>query len=146
MPKTRQVTATWLFVALYLHDSMFYPSRSTIFQCKIEDDSDANLRRAVMIHENLPDWQRTWQPMHYTFCNAEFPRSRSTILAVAAGAKHFRQRTLSGAMIDEAAFCEELDEVLAAAKPALGKIGRFTALSSATPSIFGSLVHDLVGA
>lgn len=145
VPKTRQMTATWQFVALYLHDSMFYPSRNTIFQCKIEDDSDANLKRAVTIHEHLPAWMREWQPMHYTYCHAEFPRSRSQILAVAAGAKHFRQRTLTGVMVDEAAYTEGLDQVVEASKPALGRNGRLTALSSATPSTFGNLVFDREG-
>lgn len=138
------MTATWLFVALYLHHSLFWPSRYTIFQCKIEGDADANLRRARTIHERLPVWQREWQPMVYTYCNASFPRSRSEILAVPAGAKHYRQRTLTGSFVDEAVFTEEMDEVLAAAKPALGKVGKFTAISSAGPSYFADLVFDRV--
>ena len=138
------MTATWVFVALYLHDSMFLPSRSTIFQCKVEEDADKNLQRAKVIHDRLPEWMRAWQPMVYTYCNTHFPHSRSHIRAVPAGAKHFRQNTLSGVMVDEAVFTEEMDEVLAAAKPALGKIGRFTALSSAGPSYFENLVFDKI--
>ena len=138
------MTCTWLFAGLYLWDSMFHPSRATIFQCKIEEDADANLRRLITMHERLPPWMREWQPIEPTYCNALFPRSRSSILAVPAGSKHYRQRTLTGAWVDEAAFTEEMDEVMAAAKPALGKIGRFTAISSASPSYFKQLVFDEV--
>lgn len=82
--------------------------------------------------------------MQYIYCSATFSRSRSEILAVPAGAKHYRQRTLTGAFVDEAVFTEEMDEVLAAAKPALGKVGKFTAISSAGPSYFADLVFDRV--
>ncbi len=82
--------------------------------------------------------------MHYTFCAGDFPRSRSQVLARPAGSKHFRQRTLTGVMIDEAVFTEGLDEVLAGAKHALGKIGKFTAISSAGPGYFADLVFDRV--
>jgi len=138
------MTCTWLVCALYLWDAMFWPSRLTMMQCKIEEDADANLRRIVTMHEQLPEWQRSWQPMSYTYCEGSFQRSRSTLLARPAGAKHFRQRTLSGVFLDEAAFTEGMDEVLAGAKHALGQIGKFTALSSAAPSYFKQLVFDEV--
>jgi hypothetical protein len=92
--------------------------------------------------ERLPAWQKEWQPMKYTYCNAFFPRSRSTIIAVPEGAKHYRQKTLTGAMVDEAGFTGELRECVAAAKPALGDYGRFTLVSSANPGEFQRLVFD----
>lgn len=144
VPKSRQMTCTWLFAGLYLWDAMFWPSRFTMLQCKIEEDADANLKRMVAIHERLPSWMREWQPMEYTFCHGIFPRSRSQVMARPAGAKHFRQRTLTGVMLDEAAFTEGMDEVLAGAKHALGKVGRFTALSSAAPGYFADLCFDRV--
>lgn len=144
VPKSRQLTATWLFVGLYLHDSMFWPSRNTLFQCKIENDADLNLQRARTIHQRLPRWMQEWQPMNYIFTEAVFPRSRSKIRAIPAGEKHFRQNTLTGAFVDEAVTTEGLDEVLAGAKSALGRVGRFTAISSAGPSYFADLVFDRV--
>jgi hypothetical protein len=122
---------------------MFFPSRNTIFQCKIETDSDANLRRVETMWQKLPPWMQEWQPMKYTYCQAVFPRSRSQILAVPQGSKHFRGKTLSGIMCDEAAFMDELNEVIAAAKPALGKIGKFTCISSAAPGAFSDLCFDV---
>lgn len=92
--------------------------------------------------ERLPDWQKEWQPMKYTYCNAAFPRSRSTIIAVPQGSAAFRQKTLTGAFIDEAAFTDNLQESVAAAKPALGDSGRLTLVSSASPGDFSRLVFD----
>lgn len=115
-----------------------------MLQCKIEDDADANLKRMYSMHQRLPLWMQEWQPMDYTFCTGTFARSRSEVLARPAGAKHFRQRTLTGVMLDEAVFTEGMDEVLAGAKHALGKIGKFTAISSAGPGYFAELVFDRV--
>lgn len=92
--------------------------------------------------EKLPEWQRDWQPLKYTYCSAFFPRSRSQITAVPEGARHFRQKTLTGTMIDEGAFTNELRESVAAAKPALGVNGRLTIVSSAAPGEFEELVFD----
>lgn len=113
-----------------------------MFQCKIEEDSKANLKRAFTVWEKLPEWMKEWQPCKPTELNLFFPRSRSEIRAVAQGSKHYRQRTLSGVFCDEAAYTDELAEIFGAAKSALGKIGKFTAVSSATPSEFGQMVFD----
>lgn len=142
VPKSRQLSLTWLMCGLYLWQSLFFPSRLTMFQCKIEEDSKANLRRSFTIWEKLPQWMKDWQPCKPTELNLTFTRSRSQMIAVAQGSKHFRQRTLSGVFVDEASYSEDLMEVFGAAKSALGKVGKFTAVSSATPSEFASLVAD----
>ena len=144
VPKSRQLTITWLCCALYLHDSMFFPSRLTFFQNKKEDDAEANLKRTETMHSRLPIWMREWQPIQQTYCRLYFPRSRSEIRGVPAGAHHVRGFTATGVFEDEMAFTEECDEVLAAIKPALGKSGRFTGVSSASPSYFKQLVFDEV--
>ncbi len=92
--------------------------------------------------EQLPWWMKEWQPMEKTYCLGIFPKSRSKIHAVPAGSKHYRQRTLTGAFIDEGAFTEGLDEVIAASASALGKIGKMNIVSSASPSYFCELVFD----
>lgn len=144
VPKSRQMTVTWLFSALYLHDAMFFPSRLTFFQNKKEDDAEANLKRTFTMHSRLPIWMQEWQPIRQTYCNLAFLRSRSEIRGVPAGAHHVRGFTATGVFEDEMAFTEECDEVLAAIKPALGKTGRFTGVSSASPSYFKQLCFDEV--
>lgn len=64
---------------------------------------------------------------------------------MAAGSKHYRQRTLSGVFSDESAYTEDFDEIFGAAKSSLGKVGKFTAVSSAQPSTFGLMVMDADG-
>lgn len=83
--------------------------------------------------------------MKPTELNIYFPRSRSEIRSVAAGSKHYRQRTLSGVFCDEGAYTDDLDEIFGAAKSALGKVGKFTCVSSAQPSVFSRLVFDAEG-
>ena len=138
------MSVTWLFSALYLHDALFNSSRLTFFQNKKESDADANIKRAFTMHSRLPIWMQEWQPVKQTFCSLHFPRSRSEIKGVPAGAHHVRGFTATGVFEDEMAFTDECDEVLAAIKPALGKTGRFTGVSSASPSYFKSLVFDEV--
>lgn len=142
VPKSRQMTCTWLFSALYMWDAMFFPSRLTFFQNKKEDDAEANLKRTYTMHSRLPLWMQEWQPIRQTYCNLSFPRSRSELRGVPAGAHHVRGFTATGVFEDEMAFTEDVDEVLAAIKPALGKTGKFTGVSSAMPSYFKQLVFD----
>lgn len=138
------MTVTWLFSALYLWEAMFFPSRLTFFQCKKEEDANANLNRAKTMHDTLPQWMKDWQPLKNVYCANYFPRSRSKMLGVPAGAHHFRQHTATGIFVDEMAFTDEMEEVLAAARPALGEKGRFTGVSSASPSYFKQLVFNEV--
>lgn len=96
------------------------------------------------MHFRLPAWIKDWQPMKRTYCNIYFPRSRSEIKGIPQGADHVRGFTATGVFLDEACFLEGMDEVLAAVKPAIGKSGKFTAISSAMPSYFADLVADRV--
>lgn len=142
IPKSRQLTLTWWACAVYLWESMFYSSRLTFFQNKKETDADANLSRVEVMYLRLPDWMKQWQPMRRTYCSLYFPRSRSEIKAIPQGADHVRGFTVSGMFLDEMAFMDETDQVLAAVKPALGKTGKFTGVSSANPSYFEKLCFD----
>jgi hypothetical protein len=142
VPKSRQMTITWLFCALYLWESMFYPSRLTFFQSKKEEDAKANIKRTTTMYQRFPEWMKNWQPLKLTEITMNFPRSRSEIRGIPQGADHVRGFTSTGIFVDEACFVEELDQTLAAAKPSLGKLGKFTAVSSASPSIFKSMCYD----
>lgn len=142
VPKSRQMTATWLFCALYLWDAIFFPSRLSFFQSKREEDADANLERAWAMYNHLPKFMRLWQPAKRTYCHIKFSRNRSHLWAIPQGAEYARQYTCSGYFADEMAFQIQMDEVLAAVNPTLGTKGRFTGVSSAAPSYFKSLCFD----
>lgn len=142
VPKSRQLLATWLFSCLYLHDSMFFPSRLTFFQSKKEEDANATVERAWGVYQRLPTFFQEWSPAKRTFCNIRFTRQRSRIWAVPEGSEHARQYSCSGYLSDEAAFQIEVDKVMAAIAPTLGEKGRFTCVSSAAASYFEKMAFD----
>lgn len=142
VPKSRQLMATWLFTCLYLWDALFFPSRLTFFQSKKEEDADANLERAWTVYKNLPTFIQLWAPARRTFCHIRFQRNRSHLFAVPEGADHARQFTATGYFSDEMAYQVDVDKVIAAVGPTLGKNGRFTGVSSASSGYFEKMVFD----
>jgi hypothetical protein len=146
VPKSRQMSCTWLFCALYLWDAIHYPSRMTFFVSKKEVDSDSNVQRALVMYEKLPRWYRDFCPpadkkTPYTFCQLKFA-NRSRIWGIPSGGDQMRQYTASGIFLDEFAFLDEVKEQLASAIPTLGRHGRITGVSSPAPSYFGDLVFQ----
>jgi len=77
LPKSRQIMASWLFTALYLHDAQFKSGRYNYFQSKKEDDSDYLVReRAGFMLENQPSflWPPGFDPKkHITYCRIKSP-------------------------------------------------------------------------
>lgn len=144
IPKSRQMTVTWLCCALYLWDAMFIPHRLTFFQSKKEEDADENLKRSLSIWKNLPKFMRDWCPIRDVFCKLTFTRNGSVIRGVPSGADHARQYTSSGYFSDEMVYQNDVDKVLASVGPTLTGGGRFTGVSSAGPSYFAQMVFDEV--
>lgn len=142
IPKSRQMTVTWLISALYLWAALFHPSSLIFFQSKKEEDADQNLERAWTMYQRLPEFFRKWQPASRTFCHVRFKRNRSHIWAIPQGADHARQYTATGYFSDETAFQEGVENVMGAVGPTLKEKGRFTAVSSAAPSYFEMLCFD----
>lgn len=145
VPKSRQLTVTWLFVALYLWDALFHSSRLNFIQSKKEEDADSTLDRAEAIYDHLPLFMREWQPLtggKKTYCHMRFQRNRSHLWAIPQGPDHARQYTCTGYLSDETAFQEGVDGLLAAVLKTLGERGRMTMVSSAAPSYFELLTFD----
>lgn len=142
------MTCTWLFVALYLHDAMFFPSRLNFIQSKKEEDSDQALERAATIYDKLPIFMKNWQPLvggKKTFCHMKFKRNRSHLWSIPEGADHARSYTSTGYFSDETVFQDNVEQVLAAVGPTLGTRGRLTMLSSVGPSAFELICFDKHG-
>ncbi len=145
VPKSRQMTVTWLFIALYLHNAMWNPSRLIFVQSKKEQDADEVLERGFAIYQKLPLFMRNWQPLSSgkkTFCEMKFTRNRSRILAIPEGPDHLRGFTATDIFSDETAFQDDVERMTAAALPALGLHGRLTMVSSAAPSFLELLCFD----
>jgi len=145
VPKTRQVTATWLFCALYLWESMFFPSKLSFLQSKKESESDELLERCFAMYMKLPQFMKAWQPLRggkKTYCNLSFARNRSRMIGIPEGAEHLRGYTPTGLFVDEAAFHDDVEKMMAAALPAIGEKGRVTMVSSAMPGYFKMLCFN----
>lgn len=141
-PKSRQVLMTWVTTAFYLHDSMWNPSRLNFVQSKKEDDADEVLERAHLIYSKQPNFIKNWQPMRRTKCLMKFPKVRSRMVAIPEGPEHLRSYTATGLLNDETVFQDQVEKMLTAADPALGKNGRMTLLSSVGPSCFQAICFD----
>jgi phage FluMu gp28-like protein len=139
--KSRQMMITWLIVALYLWDVQFHPGRHVFFQSKKEEDANEILNRAKFIYDNQPQLLKRYQPIS-TYCHLEFPEVNSWIKAIPEGADQIRMHTASGIFMDEMAFMPEAEKAFQAAKPTLTGGGRLTAVSSANPSFFQTLIED----
>lgn len=151
--KSRQMMASWLFCALYMHDAQFGTNRLHFIQSKKEEDSDALLQRCYFIYEHQEAWLKALYPAVYTYCHLDFyhvgDKDRKLPLnrmwAIPQGGDVLRQHTASGVFIDEAAFQPDLEKSIRAAQPMLAGGGRIDCVSSAEPGYFQLLCEGKVG-
>jgi phage FluMu gp28-like protein len=140
--KSRQMLITWLFVALYVWDSIMHQGRYTFFQSKKEDDAGnikiplSLLSRAKFIVDNLPPLVKPPYKLSQTPCLIHFPKTNSIIHAVSQDSDAVRQYTATAILADELAFQENAEQAFEAIMPALAGKGRFTGISSANGKNF----------
>jgi hypothetical protein len=149
--KSRQIMASWTLCALYLHDTQFQVGRRNFIQSKKELDSDALLRRCYFIWLHQEEWLRALYPAEYSYCHLRFfkPGQQgglpySELHAIPQGGDVIRQYTGSGLFSDEAAFQDELEKALGAARPMIAGGGRIDVVSSAEPGHFQELAEDRI--
>lgn len=148
VPKSRQMTITWLMGALLLWDCIFFPSRLNLIQSKKEEDADEVLERVWTMYQRLPLFMRNWQPLvagKKTHCQMRFSRNRSRLLAIPEGPDHIRGLTPTRLFSDETVYQDDVERMVAAASPALGDHGQLVMVSSVGPSWFGEIVFDRSG-
>jgi hypothetical protein len=143
IPKSRQMTASWALCAFYLWEAEFHLSRTTFFCSKKDQDADALCERTHFMYSKQPEFLRDYVKCDRTFNKLSFS-NRSVIRGVPQGAEQTRGFTLSGLLIDEAVYVEELSPMLMASIPAIGQNGRITLVSSAGPSTFAEIVFDKI--
>lgn len=148
--KSRQMMASWLFVALMLWDAMFNKGRTIFFVSKKEQDAGFDsqlslLSRALFIYERLPTtlkipYKKTLKPP-----KLEFPDNHSSIMGMSQDSEGLRQYTASRILSDEMAFQERAEQAYTAMKPTLDGGGALVGIS--TPNgrhnLFYHLVNDL---
>ena len=148
MVKSRQMMASWLFVALHLWDAMFHKGRMNFFVSKKEADAGFDnqlslLSRAKFIYDRLPESMKV-KIKCITKPNPkmEFPELNSSILGMSQDSEGLRQYTASRILSDEMAFQERAEEAYIAMKPTLDGGGCLTGIS--TPNGRNNLFYYLV--
>ena len=144
--KSRRMTVTWLYVALYYWLARFRPGSKIAFCARKEgkDESEGSaelVARARFIHEHLPPTLPAIE-VDYHFCRLAFPETHSEIIGIAQGSDQLRQMTLTGVLADEFGFWERDRQTYQALRPTMEGGGRLTIVSSA-PETPGSLLEAL---
>lgn len=152
--KSRQMMASWLYVALHLWDAMYHSGRSVFFVSKKEEDAGYGnqlslLSRARFIIEHLPSKLLPPGKDAITYDkrppSISFPKRYSTIMAVSQDAEALRQYTASRILSDEMAFQERAEKAYVAMKPTIDGGGALTGISTPNgrQNLFYYLVNDI---
>lgn len=159
VPKTRQMTMSWLFTSLYLWDTQFHHGKLTFFQSKKAEDADDLVKRAKFVYDHEPSFLKRYvldgkfydlkvNPQHngkHTEGKMVFPDIYSEIRGIPEGGDVIRMHTASGILEDEMAFQPEAENAYTAAKPTISSKGRFTGVSTAEDNtFFEEMVFDKV--
>ena len=133
--KSRQIMATWTFVALYCWACLFLQNQLVFFQSKREEDAVGEeevaaglLGRALVIFKHLPPWMAPTPTGPYN--KLIVPGRSSMIWAVPEGGDIMRSHTASGILSDEATSQPEFRHAYTGARPTIQGGGRLTVLSS----------------
>lgn len=146
--KSRDMSATWLMIALFTWDAMFHDGRQHIFQSEDAFKTLELVQRANVIYSNTPKFLRSAiGPAVFSKGSTKagelyFTTRSSEILGFPQGPDQIRQFHPTGVFSDEAAFQAQAGATFAAIKPAIMMGGRYTAISSANPSWFELVCRD----
>lgn len=144
--KSRRMKLSWINIALFLWEAMFYKGTHHAFVSKKEEDSNELVGRAAFIAEHLDHSvlpKQLFPRFEFTFNKLKFlDDMNSQILGFPSGADQLRQFTFSGILGDEMAFWDNAEKMYAAAFPTLEGGGRFTGISTPAPGFYEDLVFD----
>ena len=145
--KSRQMMASWLFIALHLWDAMFNKGRTIFVVSKKEADAGFDsqlslLSRMEFILERLPkdmvpEYKKTLRPP-----KLDFSKLHSSVMGMSQDSEGLRQYTASRILSDEMAFQERAEQAYIAMKPTLDGGGCLTGIS--TPNGRNNLFYYLV--
>lgn len=138
--KSRQMTISWLMVALLLHEAQFFPYRLEAVFSKKEEDAHNLVERAKLIYNFQPIWLKNLVPLDRKMRDMPFGslffQNNSKIRGFAQGKDQIRSYVPSTALLDEAAFMDKFEETYGACVPCCQRIWT---ISSAGPGFFQRL-------
>jgi hypothetical protein len=140
--KSRQMMASWLSMALILWE-VYHPGRKWGVACRLFDPADALLERMWGIHERIPRSLRPAATRKQGSITVKHDAADSLVLAFAEDSDAPRSMTLSGLLVDEAAFTDSLESLYGAAKPTTMSGGKLVLISSPSGrNLFYNLLTD----
>lgn len=145
VPKARRMTMSWMTIALFVHDAIFFKGRNTAFVSKKEDDANELVLRAKFIVDNLDRDRMPAEliPKYNSKFNVlDFFEIGSRIQGFPQGADQLRAFTFSGIFGDESAFWDQAEKFYSASFPTIDGGGRMTLVSSPAPGFFKKLCFD----
>ena len=145
--KSRDMMATWLYLALYSWDTQFHRGRQNFVQSENAAKTYDLIRRCHFLLKNQPGFLRDVHPA--TFVKGEKNSGSlkvesldSELSGLPQGADQIRQYHPTGVFTDETAFHGDAGEVFAAVQPSIRNGGRYTGVSSASPGWFYLAAQD----
>lgn len=140
--KSRQMSISWLAMAMLLHEAQFYPYRLQVVFSKKEQDALELVERAKFIYSHQPLFLRNLCPIDRKLRDMPFGNlffdNGSKIKGSAQGKDQVRGYVPSTAVLDEAAFQDKLEETYGACVPCCQRI---VTISSANDGFFRDLVE-----
>lgn len=138
--KSRQMSISWLAVALLLHEAQFFSYRLQAVFSKKEVDALNLVERAKFMYNHQPLWLKNHisldRKMRDMPLGNIYFENGSKIIGFAQGKDQIRSYVPSTALLDEAAFQDKLEETYGACVPCCQKI---VTVSSANSGFFERL-------
>lgn len=133
--KARQLGLTWIVIAIFLWNMLYYPIVTALFISRGELEAKEALARMKGMYNHLPVWMRAAETpsnskTEWSISNGSSVRALSTRRGDSYSASHV--------LVDEAALIHEagidLSDVLLKVEPTVGKSGMLVLLSKADKS------------
>ena len=137
--KARQIMCSWLIVAYSVWLCLKHENLTILIISQGKIDAQEMVRRAYDIYDRLPPFLQALLPLKdgpRNMQNIEFANS-SRILSLPSKADASRGKSPQVVFIDEAAYCAELDGMLAAVEPQLGPNSQLFIVSTPSPKLRG---------
>ncbi len=143
IPKSRQMTATWLCISLCTHELIFNEYFKTFVMSKKEDDAVDLINRMRFIYTHLPMYMQNLSPLKIKLkdqpMNQLVFKNGSSAKGLPQGEDQVRQYTVSRLFCDEAAIQDKFEGIYGNAQPSLMGGGKLVAISSVNPGFFQRL-------
>lgn len=129
--KARQLGLSWLVLTHALHDMIFKPAATILIFSKRDEEAIELLARLKGIYQRLPRWMQARKVTVDSGHDWELSNGSSAKAFATTGGRSY---TGSLAIVDEADFVENLDELLNAVKPTIDAGGQMIMISTVDKS------------